>query len=58
MSAMEEFADVLPGLSQRCEHFREVSMALSDEILGELEASTFWQAVEMLGIAPGEWVIQ
>ena len=53
MSAVEEFADVLPGLSKRCERLREVSMALQGEILGELEPSMAWQAVEMLGIAPG-----
>ena len=57
MSAVEEFADVLPGLSKRCEHLREVSMALQNEILGELDESTFSQALEMLGIAPGKELI-
>ncbi len=57
MTAMQEFADVLPGLAQRHDRIRDVNWALNDEILGEMDPDTFWQAAEMLGIAPSKEVV-
>ena len=57
MTAMQEFADVLPGLAQRHDHLRAVCRELNEEILATTDKDAARRAAEMLGMVQGGTIV-
>ncbi|MGC8624362.1 MAG: hypothetical protein ACP5VQ_03745, partial [Phycisphaerae bacterium] len=53
---MEEFADVLPGLSKRYQHLRAKSHLLNIEVIKTFDKSMFLRAAQLLGMLQGQTI--